>query len=85
MGGPRGTRAKRFERGTPCKCTTLAWTAANACTAHHSFPPCNSSALQLNVWCPALAFIQCDPRCLAPQEVILRASRIGSIREAIPV
>ena len=31
MGGPKGTRAKRFESGTPCKCTTLAWTAANAC------------------------------------------------------
>ena len=36
MGGPKGTRAKRFDSGTPCKCTTLAWTAANACAMKDS-------------------------------------------------
>jgi hypothetical protein len=30
-GGPRGTRAKRCDTGTPCMCTTLDCTAANAC------------------------------------------------------
>lgn len=30
-GGPSGTSAKRFAMLTPCRCTTEAWTAANAC------------------------------------------------------
>ncbi len=32
QGGPSGTKANRLQSGTPCKWTTLACTAANACT-----------------------------------------------------
>ena len=66
MGGPSGTRAKRLESGTPCKCTTLAWTAAKACTACHTFPmgtvlPCSSTSRRFY-----LALNIRGPRRLAP-------------------
>ena len=57
MGGPNGTRAKRFDSGTPCKCTTLAWTAANACPMQDSYQLYSSHQLSSTaaISCAALS------------------------------
>ena len=57
MGGPKGTRAKRFDSGTPCKCTTLAWTAANACPMKDSHQPHSTEPACRSMGDPMMSYL----------------------------
>ena len=45
-----GTMAKRLARGTPCRCTTAAWTAAKPCAQLPSSSCCSRAFSSCDAW-----------------------------------